>query len=173
MTWVSTGLRDHHQLDEFDCGVDSLNRWLKHSALRADRQDTARTYVWTTRGDDRVVAYFAITPTLVDRKDDDISKSAAKLDRVPAFLIAKLAVDISIAGQGNGKELAFDAISRIVGVAQLGGGRLIVVDAIDDGAVAFYKKLDFIEVEKHPRRLYMKVATAREVLGIGRSCHEE
>jgi hypothetical protein len=56
---------------------------------------------------------------------------------------------------------------RIVSVAQLAGGRLIVVDAIDDGAAAFYRKLDFIPVENNPHRLYMKVETARKVLRIG------
>jgi len=67
------------------------------------------------------MAYFAITPTQIGREEDGISTSAAVLDRVPAFMIAKLAVDKSIQNQGLGKELAFDAITRIVGVAQLGG----------------------------------------------------
>lgn len=172
MTWLSTGLTEQHLLDDFDCGVDSLNRWLTTIALRADRQGTARVYVWTQRDDDRVMAYFSINPTQVSREDDGISKSAAVLDRVPAFMISKLAVDQSIQGQGNGRDLVFDAIGRIVGVAQLGGGRLIVVDAIDDSAHAFYRKLDFIPVQNNSQRLYMKVATARRILGVGQSCHD-
>lgn len=166
MTWLSTGLTEQHRLDDFDCGVDSLNRWLIHDARRADRQDTCRVYVWTQRGDNRVVAYFAINPTQINREDDGISRSAAVLDRAPAFMISKVAVDQQIQGQGNGKDLVFDAIGRIVGVAQLGGGRLIVVDAIDQNAHAFYQNLDFIPVEKNDHRLYMKVATARRILGI-------
>jgi len=167
MTWLSAGLTDRHLLDDFDCGVDSLNRWLTNCARRANVQDTARVYVWTRRGDQHVVAYFAINPTRISREDDGISKSAAVLDLVPAFMISKLAVDKSIQGQGNGKDLVLDAIGRIVGVAQLGGGRLIVVDAIDETAHAFYCGLDFVPVEKNPQRLYMKVATARKVLGMG------
>jgi GNAT superfamily N-acetyltransferase len=166
MTWRSTGLVAQHLLDGFDCGVDTLNRWLTTSALRADRQDTARVYVWTSSSDDRVVAYFAINPTQVNRHNDGISKSAAVLDRVPAFMISKLAVDQSIQGQGNGKDLVLDAIGRIVAVAQAGGGRLIVVDAIDDIAHAFYRKLDFIPVQNNAQRLDMKIATARRILGI-------
>jgi GNAT superfamily N-acetyltransferase len=167
MTWTSTGPRDDHILDEFDCGVDSLNRWLVTSARRADKQDTARVYVWTKPGDNRVLAYFAINPTQVIRRDDGIDKSAEVLDHVPAFMISKLAVDRSIQGHGNGKDLVFDAIGRIVGVAQLGGGRLIVVDALDEKAHAFYRGLDFIPVEKNSRRLYMKIAAARKALGVG------
>ncbi len=172
MTWVSGGLGEHHQLDQFDCGVESLNGWLISTARRADRQDTARVYVWTAPDSNRVVAYFAINPSQVNRLEDGISRTAAKLDRAPAFMISKLAVDLSIQGQGAGRDLVLDAIGRIVGVAQLGGGRLIVVDAIDEGAAEFYQKLDFIPVDNTPNRLYMKVETARAVLGVGRSCHE-
>ena len=165
--WVSTGIAEHHQLDGFDCGVDDLNRWLVDSAWQADRKDTARTYVWTQRGQSRVMAYFAITPTQVNRIEDGISKTACgQLDRVPAFLIAKLALEQSIAGVGNGRHLALDAITRVVGVSQLGGGRLIVVDAIDEGAAEFYRKIDFIPVANTPLRLYMKIATARAALGV-------
>lgn len=174
MTWVSTGIADHHELDEFDCGVDSLNRWLIDAARRADSLDTARTYVWTAQGENRVRAYFAITPTQVNRIEDGISKTASGgLELVPAYLLAKLAVDRSIQGHGNGRQLVLDAVSRIVGVAQLGAGRLIVVDAINDRAVAFYKSLDFIAVQNTPRRLYMKLATARAALGIGKVVHTD
>lgn len=172
--WVSEWIDDHHELDEFDCGVGTLDRWLVESARRANSLDTARTYVWVRRGESRVLAYFAITPTSVDRVADGISKRACGgLDYVPAYLIAKLAVDKSIAGQGNGRQLVLDAVARIVGVAQVGAGRLIVVDAIDSGTVDFYRKLDFIPVEHTPRRLYMKVATARTALGIDRSVHAD
>jgi N-acetylglutamate synthase-like GNAT family acetyltransferase len=168
MSWVSTRIAEHHQLDGFDCGVDSLNRWLVESARRADQQGTARTYVWTESGQSRVVAYFAITPTRVDREEDRLSRGASGgLDRVPAFLIAKLAIDKSIAGSGNGRQLVLDAISRILGAAQLGGGRLVVADAVDDRAAAFYRKMNFLPVRDRPHWLYMKVATARAAFGFG------
>lgn len=166
MTWVSGGLKDHHELDDFNCGVESRNLWLTNNARRADNQDTARVYVWTQRDDNKVMAYFAINPTQVDRLEDGISKSAAKLDRAPAFMISKLAVDRSIQGQGVGKDLVLDAVGRIVRVAQLGGGRLIVVDAIDEPSADFCRKLNFIPVQNTPSRLYMKVETARAALGI-------
>jgi hypothetical protein len=62
--------------------------------------------------------------------------------------------------QRLGAELLIDALGRIVEVARSGGGRLIVVDAIDEPAKAFYRRLDFIAV-KGTTRLYLKIATAR------------
>lgn len=166
MRWVSTRIEDRHDFDEFDCGVESLNRWLIQSARRAHQQDTARTFVWTEPHKNRVVAYFAITPGQVNRLEEGLSRSASGgMERVPVFLIAKLAVDRSIAGRGNGRQLVLDALARVVQAANLSGGRLIVVDAIDDDAATCYRKMDFIPVGKNPRRLYMKAATARKALG--------
>jgi hypothetical protein len=39
-------------------------------------------------------------------------------------------------------------------------GRLIVVDAIDDRATAFYRRHDFTPVKGNPGGLVLKIATA-------------
>jgi predicted N-acetyltransferase YhbS len=82
---------------------------------------------------------------------------------IPGYLLARLALDVGLHGQGLGAELLVDALGRIVGAARAGGGRLIVVDAIDDQAKAFYRRHDFIPVDG-AMRLYLKVATARTAL---------
>ncbi|WP_067863900.1 GNAT family N-acetyltransferase [Nocardia shimofusensis] len=168
MTYFSTGLRADHDLSRFDCGKDVLNKWLQTKALAADTGMTSRTYVWTD-GDALVVkAYYAIAPTMVDRTEDGISnRMAAGMRSVPAFLLAKFALDKSLHGQGYGSDLLVDAISKIMGAAQASGGRLIVVDAIDDEASAFYQKHDFIPVGNTPGRLVMKMSTAFSAFGIG------
>jgi predicted N-acetyltransferase YhbS len=126
----SVFLSDDHDIAKFDCGVPSLNDWLANEARRANRHDIARTYVWTSGGP-TVVAYFAIAPTQVLR--EEVTRStAAGYSVIPAFLLARLALDKTLRGQGLGAELFVDAICRIVGAAEAGGGRLIVVDAIDD-----------------------------------------
>jgi hypothetical protein len=62
-----------------------------------------------------------------------------------------------------GTEPLVDALERIVDAAHVGGGRLIVVDAIDDEARAFYRRHDFVPVAA-TMRLYLKVATAQAAL---------
>lgn len=111
-----------------------------------------------------VRAYFAIAPTLVRRGDVSRSMSGG-VEVVPAYLLARLGLDQSLHGQGLGSELLLDALRVIVAAAETAAGRLIVVDAIDDVAQAFYRHHDFIPVAGE-RRLAMKVATARAALGI-------
>jgi predicted GNAT family N-acyltransferase len=79
-------------------------------------------------------------------------------------LIARLAIDTSPRGQVYGEQLLFDALGKAVAASEIGGGRLIVVDAIDD-AQSFYEHYHFVPVRKRERRLVMKVSTAAKALG--------
>lgn len=129
---------------------------------------TSRTYVWIFDADPTVKAFYTIAPTMVDRAEDGISnKLAAGLRSVPGFLLAKFALDKSLHGQGFGADLLHDAITKIMGAALVSGGRLIVVDAIDDGAASFYEKHGFTPVLNTPHRLVLKMSTALKAFGIG------
>ncbi|GAB38498.1 MULTISPECIES: GNAT family N-acetyltransferase [Gordonia] len=161
----STQLDDDHVIEGFDCGIESLNDWLSEQAHRANNGGVARVYVWTPLGESKVCAYFAICPTEVVREDDGVSGGlAGGYSRVPGFLIARLALDSSIQGNGYGEQLLLDALGRAVGAAEMGGGRLIVVDAINEEAQRFYERFDFTPVAKRERRLVMKVSTASKAL---------
>ncbi|MGO1054092.1 GNAT family N-acetyltransferase [Crossiella sp. CA198] len=162
--WISESLAEHHSLSRFDCGVPELNDWLTGQALRATGSGTARTYVWVPSGSDRVVAYYAITPHQVSR--DEVSRGmSGGVGVIPAYLLAKLALDQELHGQGLGGELLHDALDRILAAADLASGRLVVVDAIDDQAAKFYRKYDFQPVRDNPRRLVVKISTLRQAFG--------
>jgi GNAT superfamily N-acetyltransferase len=49
--------------------------------------------------------------------------------RIPALLLAKLALDQRLQGQGLGAELLAHALTTIVTAARSAGGRIVVVDA--------------------------------------------
>ena len=159
----STVLTEEHEIEGFDCGVESLNSWLKEHALRCQRYDTTRIYVWLEDGSPTVVAYYSMAPTSVANADLSKGQAGNYSFPIPGYLIGKLAVDRSLQGQGLGRELLVDAIGKAVGAAEAYAGRLIVVDA-DEAAVSFYRKYDFQPVRETPLRLVMKVATARKQL---------
>lgn len=164
--FVSTRLARSHEVEAFTCGKTALDDWLKSSAVRAQEAGTARTYVWTDGDAERVWAYYAIAPTEIVRADDGLSrKLAAGYSRIPGYLIARLAVDQSLQGRGLGEQLLIDAISRVVAATETGGGRLIVVDALDDDAAQFYLGYGFVAVRNREHRLVMTVATAKAAFG--------
>jgi GNAT superfamily N-acetyltransferase len=84
--------------------------------------------------------------------------------RIPGYLIARLAIDASLRGRGYGAQLLLDALGRVVAASEIGGGRLIVVDAVDDDARRFYEHFHFTPVGIRERRLVMKVSTAVQSL---------
>jgi GNAT superfamily N-acetyltransferase len=152
-----------HDVGAFRCGKPPLDAWLSGQALRAQESRTARTYVWTRAGSPAALAYYSIAPTQIARTE--ITRSpAGGYTVIPGYLLARLALDERLHGQGLGSELLADALERIVEAARTGGGRLIVVDAIDDAAHAFYRRHDFVAIAGS-MRLYLKVATAEAALG--------
>ena len=76
-----------------------------------------------------------------------------------------LALDVAWHSQGLGAELLHDAMDRIVTAADAVSGQLIVVNAVDDAATAFYRHHDFQPVRDHPHRLVIKVSTVRKAIG--------
>jgi GNAT superfamily N-acetyltransferase len=160
--YLSAPLGPDHEVGAFQCGKQSLDDWLRGQARRAQEAGTARTYIWTKPDSPDVLAYYSIAPTQVTKVDVPRSLSGG-CSTIPGYLLARLALDASLHGQGLGAELLVDALGRIVEAAQAGGGRLIVVDALDEQAKAFYRRHDFIPVEG-TMRLYLKVATARTAL---------
>ncbi|MDT5277773.1 MAG: hypothetical protein QOG95_4705, partial [Mycobacterium sp.] len=56
-------------------------------------------------------------------------------------------------------------LGKAVAASEIGDGRLVVVDALDDEAQSFYEHYHFVPVRKRERRLVMKVSTAAKALG--------
>ena len=147
----------------FECGHGELDNWLQKHAVGAVGQGT-RTYLLMARK--VVVGYFAIAPHYLARDDAPKRLGRGAPDRIPAILLAKLALDRSRQGQGLGAELLLAALGVIVGAARAAGGRVVVVDAIDDGAAAFYRHHDFTPLPGDPRRLVLKISSAAKALGL-------
>jgi GNAT superfamily N-acetyltransferase len=162
-SWLSESIADRHDVSRFACGNEGLDEWLREHALRAHRAGVSRTPVWVTDEVPTVVAYYAIAPTQIARVDLPSRALSAGFSMLPGFLIGRLALDRSLQGKGLGSQLLLDALERIVEAADLAGGRLIAVDAIDDEAHRFYIHHGFQPIEASSR-LVMKIATARAVL---------
>lgn len=80
-------------------------------------------------------------------------------------MIARLAIDRALRGQGYGEQLLLDALGKAVAASEIGGGRLIVVDALDAEAQSFYEHYHFVPVRNRERRLVMEVSPAAKALG--------
>lgn len=164
MSYSVEPLCDGHDLSSFHCGRPELDEWLTLHARNAAGQGT-RTYVLLD-GDRTLAAYFAIAPHLVEREELPRRIGRGSPNKIPAVLLAKLALHERCHGQGLGAELLIWALTTIVGAARAAGGKLIIVDAIDAAPVGFYRHHDFQVVSGNPHRLVIKISTAARALGL-------
>jgi GNAT superfamily N-acetyltransferase len=158
-------LADGHDLDAFACGHRTLDIWLKQHARRATRQGT-RTYLLIEEATGAVAGYFALAPHLIERDAAPRRMGRGAPQRIPAILLAKLALHERLHGQGLGVELLVHALTTILAAARSAGGRIVVVDAIDESAASFYRAHDFEPSPTDPHRLVMKLSTAARALGL-------
>lgn len=165
MTLFCERLRDTHDTSTFACGNEDLDTWLKRSALGADRSGVSRSYIVTDAAD-AIVAYFALAPHLVVREETPKSIARGAPREIPAILLGKLAVALERQGQVLGAatlalalEIALEGIRNI-------GGRLIVVDAIDERAFSFYEFHGFQAIPGDRSQLVLKASVAAASLGV-------
>jgi GNAT superfamily N-acetyltransferase len=162
--WIEP-LRDH-DVSGFRSGQSELDSWLADHATNARGQGT-RTYVLVDP-QAIVVGYFAIAPHVLAREEAPRRIARGAPRGLPAILLGKLALAESHHGRGLGSELLVAALGTILDAARRAGGRLIVVDAIDDRARGFYEHHGFEPLPGEGRRLVMKLSTVAAALGESR-----
>lgn len=156
-------LGPQHDVTTFTAGQDELDRWIRRHGLAAQDMDSARTFVLVS--EDGVIGYFSLTMGSVRRVD-----APAKLVRaMPAYpvgmvLLARLAVNRPDQGEGHGALLLAEALRKAVVAGEAAAARLVVVDAIDEQAAAFYARHGFITTPEHPMRLYRRMKDIRASL---------
>ncbi|HVF74508.1 MAG TPA: hypothetical protein VM938_05620 [Acidimicrobiales bacterium] len=157
-------LTPEHPIESFSSGNADLDIWLREAGVTADRAGTTRVYVWLD--DDQVIGYFGILPHAVRRDDLPSSVGRGAPEVIPGFLLARLALSEHLHGRGHGGDLLVGALDTTLAAIRRGGGRVIVVDAIDQRAHDFYVHFGFRPTPANPSRLVMKASTAAASLSV-------
>lgn len=158
---------DDEGIDLFSCGNAALDTWLSTTAARAHRSGFVRVRLLWDRESRALVGYYAVCPTEIRRDELPLSSRVrGGVSTVPGFMLAKLAIATESQGRGLGRDLLVHALEHLCDAAELAGGRIIVVDPIDDAAAAFYAKYGFQRVDDHTR-MFLLVQDARRSIGSG------
>jgi predicted GNAT family N-acyltransferase len=154
-----------HDRAGFSCEHASLTDYLLKFAGQNERGDLAACYVALPAGSDKVAGYYTLSAhaVLCDELSEEQRKGLPRYDRIPAFLIGRLARDLSMKGQGLGELLLIDAIARLASAEA--AGRMIVVDPNDTKASDFYSRYGFRPLGQATARLYLPMWVARKALG--------
>jgi GNAT superfamily N-acetyltransferase len=145
--WAIELLRSDHNRADFSCDTPSLDRYLKEQAGQDLRRNVAAPFVLVAEGGGtRIHGYYTLLSYGIDVGELPVAV-AKKLPRyrlIPATLLGRLAVDQTFQGQGMGEFLLMDALHRALVQSAEIAAAAVVVDAINDGAIRFYRHFGFV-----------------------------
>lgn len=147
--------------DGFACGVAALDEFLARRAGQQQRKGFGKTYVALVGPDDAIAGFVTVSAGQVATTQ---LSPESKLPRHPApvLRIGRLAVDKRFQGQGIGRELLAFALHLALEFSERVGLHAVVVDAKNDKAAAFYRRLGFRPTLDNALCLYLPLAVLRQ-----------
>ena len=142
-------LAPHHDRAGFSCGVDSLDRYLRTQAGQDVRRKANGVFVLVEPGrPNAVLGYYTLCATGLPHGDVPVAarKHVPRYPLVSAVLVGRLAVSEARQGERLGAMLLADAVHRTYATASTVGASMLVVDAINERAAAFYEGNGFVRL---------------------------
>ena len=108
---------DYHNFDAFNCGVSSLDNWLKKRTRSNERARASRTYVLCDG--DRVIGYYALASGSLANKMALGKIKRNMSDPIHVMVLGRLVIDQEYQGNKLGDALLCDAILRVLQAADM------------------------------------------------------
>lgn len=157
--------KEKHDRYRFNCGIESLNNYLKVMASQQAKKDNARTFVLVDDKDNtHIIGFYALTMTRLDLKALPERLLKKHQSSSSGGLIARLAVDDHYKRKGFGEWLLIDALRKLLTASDSVAFPVVIVDA-KDGAKHFYKHYGFREFQDTESKLFISIADIRASLG--------
>lgn len=155
-----TALEEHHRREEFDCGVEALNTYLRQYARQNHEKRIARTFAAVDENGG-ILGYYSLASASIEYRllPHDYAKRLPRYRSIPAAIIARLAVDRRGQGKGLGTRLLGDALRRVLLASDEIGIKVVLVDAKDEAAKRFYQGFGFRELSDAPMTLFLPSET--------------
>jgi GNAT superfamily N-acetyltransferase len=153
--------KNRHDRQQFNCGVEALNNYLKAMASQQLQKDNTRTFVLEDEAKpERIIGYYSLAMTRISLVELPDKLQKKHTNTSAGGLIARLAVDKRYAKQGYGEWLLVDALKRLLTASDAVAFPVVIVDA-KDGAIDFYKKFGFTNFQDSANKLFITIADVR------------
>ena len=151
-----------HDRSGFSCGIAALDDYLHQRAGQHQRDGIATTHVLTDDAQPaRILGFCALSAAqlhLSELQPADLKRLPAY--PVPAMRMGRLAVSASEQGKGYGQLLLGHVVNLALSVRQTMGVRVLIVDAKDAQAAAFYERYGFRPTTSKALSLYLPISAA-------------
>ena len=149
----------------FDCGDAELNVFLMRYARQSHDQGGAKTFLAIDDDSHGVLGFYSLAPaSLAYHRAPAIVQRSLARHEVPGFRLARIAVDRTRQGQGLGGQLLLAAGRRCLMAAAVVGGTILIIDAKNDRAAAWYASCGALPLIEGDRTLVLPLATIERLL---------
>jgi len=168
--WHEEPIGKRHDREAFDCGDDALNEFLRRYARQSHEMGAAKTFLAIhDAGNRTILGYYTLSPASIayPRTPESIRRGLARHD-VPAFRLARLAVDLKVQGQGLGGQLLLSAGERCLRAAGEVGGIAMLIDAKNARVAAWYARYGALPLLDAPLSLVLPLTTVAAAIKAAR-----
>ncbi|ESY67738.1 GNAT family N-acetyltransferase [Mesorhizobium opportunistum] len=160
-SWHEEAIAKRHNRNSFDCGDTHMNDFLRRFARQSHEQNAAKTFCAVDdAAPERILGFYTIAPSAVAHENVPaaMTKGLARHE-VSGFKLARLATDLTAAGNGLGGQLLAAAALRCLRLASEGGGILLIIDAKSERAATWYASYGAERLQGSDLTLAMPLAT--------------
>ena len=164
--WHEEPIGKRHDRESFDCGEEALNEFLRRYARKSHELGGAKTFLAMDDGDNKpIVGFYSLCPASVAyaRTPEIVKRGLARHD-VPAFRLARLAVDRRVQGQGLGGQLLLAAGRRCLLASTEIGGVALLIDAKNERVAGWYASYGAMPLVDEPLSLLLPLKTIEAAL---------
>ena len=157
--WHEEPISRKHNRAAFDCGVGELNVFLRRHARQSHDQGGAKTFLAIDDVDSKILGFYSLAPASLEyaRTPGIVKRGLARHD-VPGFRLPRIATHVSVQRQGLGGQLIAAAARRCLRVAADVGGVIIIIDAKNESAAAWYESYGAVRLDDAPLTLVLELA---------------
>lgn len=148
-------------LQEFSCGIDELDTYLKEYAKQNHKKCIGKSFIAIK--ENRVIGYYTLSMACIEFNEvpEGYNRGIPKYP-VPVAKIGRLAVDAQFQGKKIGTALLIDALKKILEATKTVAAYAVVVDAKNDSAKRFYEGFGFMKY-KSDLSLYLPMKTIKNI----------
>ena len=164
--WHGEPIEKRHDRATFDCADQDLNTFLKRYARNSHEKGGAKTFLAIDDADGaRTLGFYSLSPASIayERTPKVVKRGLARHD-VPVFRLGRMAVDVSVQGQGLGGQLLLAAGRRCLYVAAQAGGVALLIDAKNERVAKWYGSYGAVPLLDAPLSLLLPLKTIHSAL---------
>lgn len=164
--WHEEPIGKRHNRGSFDCGEPALNEYLQRYARQSHQLGAAKTFLAVSDADSKTIfGYYSLSPaSIAYARTPEIVRRGLARNEVPAFRLARLAVDLKRQGHGVGGQLLLSAGKRCLLAAAEVGGVAILIDAKNPRVAGWYQSYGALPLLDAPLSLVLPLMTVEAAL---------